>query len=174
MIFLSPFCSSRVLLWRGPVSCGWKWRLCGGQSVEDRNRFVQNGDCDSPFSEGGACFCWRQVSDQILVLNILKIIKCITNPHKSLFCVSSTKSCFFPLSVLFAAGIDYVGISHNLDFAPGVSMQTFKVTILDDMGQPELEGAESFELVLQMPVNGILGEPGKATVFINDSQSDCK
>ncbi|XP_043995934.1 FRAS1-related extracellular matrix protein 2-like [Gambusia affinis] len=70
------------------------------------------------------------------------------------------------------AGIDYVGISHNLDFAPGVSMQTFKVTILDDMGQPELEGAESFELVLQMPVNGILGEPGKATVFINDSQSD--
>ncbi|XP_035998935.1 FRAS1-related extracellular matrix protein 2a [Fundulus heteroclitus] len=70
------------------------------------------------------------------------------------------------------AGIDYVGISHNLDFAPGVSMQTFKVTILDDMGQPELEGAESFELVLRMPVNGILGEPGKAKVFINDSVSD--
>ncbi|XP_007545020.2 FRAS1-related extracellular matrix protein 2-like, partial [Poecilia formosa] len=70
------------------------------------------------------------------------------------------------------AGVDYVGISHILDFAPGVSMQTFKVTILDDMGQPELEGAESFELVLRMPVNGILGEPRKATVFINDSQSD--
>ncbi|XP_017273702.1 FRAS1-related extracellular matrix protein 2a [Kryptolebias marmoratus] len=70
------------------------------------------------------------------------------------------------------AGVDYVGISHNLDFAPGVSMQTFKVTILDDMGQPELEGIESFELVLRMPVNGILGEPGKATVFINDSVSD--
>lgn len=76
--------------------------------------------------------------------------------------------------VLFPAGIDYVGISHNLDFAPGVSMQSFKVTILDDLGQPELEGAECFELVLRMPGNGILGEPGKATVFINDSVSDCK
>uniref|UniRef100_A0A3Q3WF96 Calx-beta domain-containing protein n=1 Tax=Mola mola TaxID=94237 RepID=A0A3Q3WF96_MOLML len=70
------------------------------------------------------------------------------------------------------AGIDYVGISRNLDFAPGVSMQTFKVTILDDLGQPELEGTEKFELVLRMSVNGILGEPGKATVFINDSVSD--
>lgn len=65
-----------------------------------------------------------------------------------------------------------MGISRNLDFAPGVSMQTFKVTILDDLGQPELEGAESFELVLRMPVNAILGEPGKAAVFINDSVSD--
>ncbi|CAB1418214.1 unnamed protein product [Pleuronectes platessa] len=70
------------------------------------------------------------------------------------------------------AGVDYVGISRNLDYAPGVSMQTFRVSILDDLGQPELEGTESFELVLRMPVHGILGEPGKATVFINDSVSD--
>ncbi|XP_072547608.1 FRAS1-related extracellular matrix protein 2b [Salminus brasiliensis] len=70
------------------------------------------------------------------------------------------------------AGEDYVGISKNLDFAPGVTMQTFKVTILDDLGQPVLEGPERFELVLRMPMNGILGEPGKATVFINDSVSD--
>ncbi|KAK2828336.1 hypothetical protein Q5P01_019370 [Channa striata] len=71
-----------------------------------------------------------------------------------------------------AAGVDYVGISRNLDFVPGVSVQTFRVTILDDLGHPELEGAESFDLVLRMPVNGILGEPAKATVFINDSVSD--
>ncbi|XP_055082728.1 FRAS1-related extracellular matrix protein 2-like isoform X2 [Periophthalmus magnuspinnatus] len=70
------------------------------------------------------------------------------------------------------AGVDYVGISRNLDFSPGVSMQTFKVTILDDLGCPELEGPESFDLVLRMPVNGVLGEPAKASVFINDSVSD--
>lgn len=70
--------------------------------------------------------------------------------------------------------MDYVGISKNLDFSPGVSMQTFKVTILDDLGQPVLEGPEKFELVLRMPMNGILGEPGKATIYINDSISDCE
>ncbi|XP_029373146.1 FRAS1-related extracellular matrix protein 2b isoform X3 [Echeneis naucrates] len=70
------------------------------------------------------------------------------------------------------AGVDYVGISRNLDFAPGVTMQTFRVTILDDLGQPVLEGPEKFELVLRMPMNGILGEPSKSTILINDSVSD--
>ncbi|XP_051535522.1 FRAS1-related extracellular matrix protein 2-like [Myxocyprinus asiaticus] len=70
------------------------------------------------------------------------------------------------------AGVDYVGIIKNLDFSPGINMQTFKVTILDDLGQPVQEGPEKFELVLRMPMNGILGEPGKATIYINDSVSD--
>ncbi|XP_047449328.1 FRAS1-related extracellular matrix protein 2b [Mugil cephalus] len=70
------------------------------------------------------------------------------------------------------AGVDYVGISRNLDFAPGVTMQTFRVIILDDLGQPVLEGPEKFELVLRMPMNGILGEPSKTVILINDSVSD--
>lgn len=65
-----------------------------------------------------------------------------------------------------------MGISKNLDFAPGVNMQTIRVTILDDLGQPRLEGVEKFELVLGMPSNAILGEPAKAIIFINDSISD--
>ncbi|KAM4702076.1 FRAS1-related extracellular matrix protein 2 [Discoglossus pictus] len=75
-----------------------------------------------------------------------------------------------PISAI--ASIDYVGISRNLDFAPGVNMQTFRVIILDDLGQPVLEGIEKFELVLRMPMNAVLGEPSKATVFINDTVSD--
>ncbi|XP_055982229.1 FRAS1-related extracellular matrix protein 2 [Sorex fumeus] len=70
------------------------------------------------------------------------------------------------------AGTDYVGISRNLDFAPGVNMQTVRVIILDDLGQPVLEGIEKFELVLRMPMSAALGEPSKATVFIKDSVSD--
>jgi hypothetical protein len=65
-------------------------------------------------------------------------------------------------------------VNKILDFAPGVTMQRVKVTILDDLGRPKVEGLETFEILLRMPVAAMLGEPKIATVHINDSYSDGK
>ncbi|XP_038062968.1 extracellular matrix protein 3-like [Patiria miniata] len=69
-------------------------------------------------------------------------------------------------------GVDYAGISRNLDFAPGVTMQNVRVYIMDDLGQPLLEGPETFELVLRMPMNAVLGAPALSVITINDTISD--
>lgn len=73
-----------------------------------------------------------------------------------------------------SAGIDYIAVNRILEFSPGVTMQTIKITILDDLGRPELEGEETFVVVLRMPIDASLGEPGVATITITDSISDCK
>ena len=74
----------------------------------------------------------------------------------------------------FVAGIDYIPINQVVRFTPGVLEQTVQVTIIDDLGQPSLEGAEKFELVLRMPTGGSVGLPARTVVTINDSFSDCK
>lgn len=53
-------------------------------------------------------------------------------------------------------------------------MQTVKVTILDDLGNPILEGIETFELVLRMPMGAVMGDPNVAIITINDTYSDRK
>ena len=53
-------------------------------------------------------------------------------------------------------------------------MQNIKVVILDDLGSPVLEGIETFDVVLRMPMQAILGEPSVAQIIINDTVSDCK
>ncbi|XP_004685253.1 PREDICTED: FRAS1-related extracellular matrix protein 3 [Condylura cristata] len=70
------------------------------------------------------------------------------------------------------AGVHYVGISRNLDFAPGVQVALLQVTILDDPGEPVPEGCKRFELLLQKPVGSVLGEPDKTTVVIHDTLPD--
>ncbi|XP_060078834.1 extracellular matrix protein 3-like [Ylistrum balloti] len=70
------------------------------------------------------------------------------------------------------AGFDYRAVNKILDFAPGVSMNTLGIHILDDLGGPTLEGPESFLLVLRMPMGASLGSPSTASMTIDDSQSD--
>ncbi|XP_026776488.3 FRAS1-related extracellular matrix protein 2-like [Pangasianodon hypophthalmus] len=70
------------------------------------------------------------------------------------------------------AGVDYVAVGLSVHFAPDVTVITVKVLILDDVGEPVLEGPEHFQLGLSMPMNGTLGHPIRALVTIDDSATD--
>lgn len=72
------------------------------------------------------------------------------------------------------AGDDYMAVNKILNFPPGVSINTISVKILDDLGQPKLEGPEKYQLVLRMPMGASLGNPTTATVVIDDTVSDGK
>jgi hypothetical protein len=61
--------------------------------------------------------------------------------------------------------VDYIGTSGTLTFDPGVTSQSFSVTILQDT---EAEGGETINLTLSDPVNAHLGTPSTATLTIVD------
>ena len=89
-------------------------------------------------------------------------------------CYIRTFLFYLPLYTCVVAGVDYVAVNQVVRFAPGVLEQTVRVTIIDDLGQPKIEGSETFELVLRTPTGGSLGQPSKSLITINDSFSDCK
>ncbi|KAH9519929.1 FRAS1- extracellular matrix protein 2 [Bulinus truncatus] len=70
------------------------------------------------------------------------------------------------------AGQDYIAMNNVLEFGPGETTQTVRVTILDDASKPRLEGPESFLVQLRSPMNGHLGEPHTAVVTMTDVESD--
>jgi hypothetical protein len=62
-------------------------------------------------------------------------------------------------------GVDYIGTSGTLTFDPGVTSQSFSVTILQDT---LAEGDKTINLTLSDRVNAHLGTPSTATLTIVD------
>lgn len=52
-------------------------------------------------------------------------------------------------------------ISKSLTFSPGEMLKEVKVTILDDRSMPMVEGRETFQLLLSLPDNALVGKSGK-------------
>ncbi|MGH7060413.1 MAG: Calx-beta domain-containing protein, partial [Stellaceae bacterium] len=79
-----------------------------------------------------------------------------------------------PISVDFATangtaanGFDFIGVSGTLDFAPGVTVETLRVPIINDTAT---EPTESFTLHLSQPTNATVAK-ANATVSIIDDDS---
>ena len=75
---------------------------------------------------------------------------------------------------LAKAGQDYTGLSTILTFDNDDTMRTVKVSIDDDTGNPKLEGLEVFEILLTMPLGGVLGTQNTSVIQIDDTESDSK
>jgi hypothetical protein len=71
------------------------------------------------------------------------------------------------------AGSDYISTSGTLTFLPLQTVQTFAVTIINDIGQepPPPPAGESFTLTLSNSANATLGMTNPATVTITDDDA---
>ncbi|KAM8885583.1 extracellular matrix organizing protein FRAS1 isoform 1-T2 [Spinachia spinachia] len=69
-------------------------------------------------------------------------------------------------------GVDYIPSSKKVEFKPGRTEQTCSLTILDDVQNPSIEGAESFVVFLSSPQGAVLQEPYEADVVISDTFQD--
>jgi hypothetical protein len=66
------------------------------------------------------------------------------------------------------AGSDYTSANGTLSFAPGVSSQTFAVSIVDDGADEE---DETIVLTLSGPMHAVLGVPSQAVLAIIDDDT---
>ncbi|GAB6022620.1 hypothetical protein CHUAL_006715 [Chamberlinius hualienensis] len=70
------------------------------------------------------------------------------------------------------ASRDYFGITRIVEFNSGSSTQIIQLTVLDDIGQPVLEGLETFRLILKSPINATIGNLNETIITIDDSIED--
>ncbi|XP_028297012.1 extracellular matrix protein FRAS1-like [Gouania willdenowi] len=68
--------------------------------------------------------------------------------------------------------IDYVPSSRKIEFKSGQTEETCTLTIIDDIQNPVIEGAESFIVFLSSPQGAVLQEPHEATIIITDTFLD--
>ncbi|XP_042177181.1 extracellular matrix organizing protein FRAS1-like [Oncorhynchus tshawytscha] len=66
-------------------------------------------------------------------------------------------------------GVDYIPSSRRVEFKAGKTVETCSLTIMDDIQNPAMEGAESFVVFLSSPQGAVLLEPFQASVFITDT-----